>query len=200
MSYFYVYGASNPHVPRMLSTWGIKIDGFLSDDAKPGDEFAGVPVQRIEDAEITRGVTHIFNTVCGSTRARAAVYDRIRTSGAVCANLLGSIPAAGPDSHRPRCLYVQEGVRLQAGTVLSDNVSIHMGALIAHETLVMRHAFIGPGANVCGRVTIGEGAYIGAGAIILPNVVVGRYATVGAGAVVTRNVAPMETVKGNPAR
>ncbi len=96
--------------------------------------------------------------------------------------------------------YIQDGVVLQAGVELGNNSSLHMGALVGHETRIGHSVFLAHAVSVSGLVTISDGTFVGTNATILPRIRVGRWATIGAGAVVTKDVPDYATVVGNPAR
>ena len=89
---------------------------------------------------------------------------------------------------------------LQAGVKIGDNTSIHMGALIAHESVVGSSVFIAHAVSVSGCCSIGDGTFIGTNATILPRISIGKWATIGAGTVVTKDVLDFEVVVGNPGR
>ena len=97
-------------------------------------------------------------------------------------------------------LYLQEHVVVQADVHLGDNTSIHMGALIGHETRIGQSVFIAHAVSVSGCCVIGDGTFIGTNASILPRRTIGKWATIGAGAVVTRDVPDCAVVVGNPGK
>ena len=96
--------------------------------------------------------------------------------------------------------YVQEGVIVQAGVIIGDNSSMHIGTLIGHESIIGNTVFIAHGVSVSGCCEIGDGTFIGTNATILPRIKIGKWVVVGAGSVVTHNVPDYAVVVGNPAR
>jgi carbonic anhydrase/acetyltransferase-like protein (isoleucine patch superfamily) len=97
-------------------------------------------------------------------------------------------------------LYLQEAVVVQAAVELSNNVSIHTGSVVGHETAIGQSVFIAHAVSVSGCCRIGDGTFIGTNATILPRIAIGRWATIGAGAVVTKDVPDYAVVVGNPGR
>ncbi len=88
----------------------------------------------------------------------------------------------------------------QAEVRVGDNSSIHMGALIGHETCIGNSVFIAHAVSVSGCCIIGDGTFIGTNATILPRIRIGQWATIGAGSVVTRDVPDYAVAVGNPAK
>jgi len=104
--------------------------------------------------------------------------------------------------------YIGQGVYLNAGCVILDTASVHIGD----------NTMLGPGVHIYTAdhhrdprkrrlgierglaVSIGRDVWIGGCVIILPGVTVGDGAILAAGATVTRDVAPGSRVAGVPAR
>lgn len=203
----YLLGAANPETIRMVRACeravpDFRFAGFLDNDpGKKGRDFHGYPVLGgLELVAQLRGEDAGFvNLITGSTIARHATTMEILAAGGRLANFIHpSIDLTM--THPGRGLYLQEGVIVQAEVTLEDNVSIHMGALIGHESRIGRSAFVAHAVSVSGSCTIGEGAFVGTNATILPRLSVGRWATVGAGSVVTKDIPDFAVAVGNPAR
>jgi sugar O-acyltransferase (sialic acid O-acetyltransferase NeuD family) len=202
-----IVGANNPEVVRLFECIQQKhpewtLSGFLDDNPeKKGQYFMGHEIYggcETVQQESFRDC-YIANVVAKTCAARKDVADRLRNVGAkiinfIHPNVVLKYVTCGTG------LYIQESVILQAHVNVKDDVSIHMGSLIGHETSIGEASFIAHGCTISGRVTISTGAYIGAGATILPNITIGEWSIVGAGAVVTKDVQPYTIVAGNPAR
>jgi acetyltransferase-like isoleucine patch superfamily enzyme len=96
--------------------------------------------------------------------------------------------------------YIQESVILQAEVLVGDNSSIHMGALIGHESRIGNSVFIAHAVSVSGCCDIGDGCFVGTNATILPRLRIGKWSTIGAGAVVTKDIPDYSVVVGNPGK
>ncbi|KPC52696.1 acetyltransferase [Amantichitinum ursilacus] len=206
MKQILLLGANNPESPRMLKrvreATGAQFAGYIDNDpAKAGTDFYGLPIfggfevlPRFSPQEYD-----FVNLISGDCHTRHRTTQTLRDAGFELANLIH--PQIDLDMVQlGRGIYLREGVIVQAGVQLADNVCMHMGALIGHETTVGVSSFIAPGVNVCGLVQIGKGVFIGAGATIMPRLKIGDWAIIGAGALINRDVPAGAVMVGNPAR
>jgi sugar O-acyltransferase (sialic acid O-acetyltransferase NeuD family) len=181
----------------------VEFVGFLDNDpAKKGTTFCGLPVfggfdvleERAKGADV-----RVVNLHTGSTRVRYETSRQMAERGVKFTNLIH--PSVDLDMVQVGVgNYVQEAVVLQAGVSIGDNSSVHIGAMIGHETRIGNSAFIAHACSVSGLVSIGDGVFMGTNATVLPRVKIGRWATIGAGSVVLKDVPDFATVVGNPGR
>jgi sugar O-acyltransferase (sialic acid O-acetyltransferase NeuD family) len=200
-------GAANPETARMISALQrvdprFRVKGFIDNDPfKKGMQFVGYPVFggfEVLPALIASNVRFV-NLITGSTRVRFETTAHLARQGCVLTNFIH--PSVNLDlTSIGTGNYVQEAVILQAHVTVGNNSSLHMGALVGHESVIGHSVFIAHAVSISGAVTIGDGTFVGTNATILPRLRIGRWATIGAGAVVTRDVPDYATVVGNPAR
>lgn len=201
------FGAANPETLRMVAAVR-RVDpsfvtlGFLDNDPqKHGTHFHGLPVHGGLEcvAALAAEGARFVNLITGSTLARCQVTRDIVAHGGQLANFIH--PSLDLTMSRMGLgNYIQEAVILQAGVEIGDNSSIHMGAVIGHESRIGHSVFVAHAVSVSGSVEIGDGCFIGTNATLVPRIRIGKWATVGAGAVVTRDVPDHAVVVGNPAR
>lgn len=207
MMRIYLLGAANPETIRMIravqrSSPNVEVVGFLDNDPrKKNSDFFGIPVLGgIELVESLAGSDVGFvNLITGNTRIRYETSREIVTAGGRLTNFIH------PSIDLTMCklgvgIYLQEAVVVQAGVEIGDNSSIHMGALIGHETIVGSSVFIAHAVSVSGCCIIGDGTFIGTNATVLPRIKIGSWVTIGAGAVITKDVPDYAVVVGNPGR
>lgn len=201
------FGAANPETLRMLAAIrrvdpSVTALGFLDNDPeKKGTVFHGLPVFGGPECvpDLLADDVGFVNLITGSTLARCLVTRDIVARGAKLANFIHP----GIDLTMTRIgvgNYIQESVILQAEVEVGDNSSLHMGAVVGHESRIGHSVFVAHEVSVSGSVHIGDGSFIGTNATILPRVRIGKWVTVGAGSVVTRDVPDFAVVVGNPAR
>jgi sugar O-acyltransferase (sialic acid O-acetyltransferase NeuD family) len=207
----YLLGAANPETIRMImavqrSVPNIEFPGFLDNDpTKKNTEFYGYPILGGIDLvpelvnKSKSDEVGFVNLITGNMIARYETSKAIVAAGGRLVNFIHpsvelSMSRWGTGN------YIQEGVIVQAGVTVGDNCSIHMGALIGHETIIGNTVFIAHAVSVSGCCEIGDGTFIGTNATLLPRIKVGKWAVIGAGAVVNRDVPDYAVVVGNPAR
>lgn len=203
----YFLGAANPETIRMIravqrSTPNAAFVGFLDNDpAKAGTDFYGYPVMGgLELVTSLAGADVGFvNLITGNTRTRHETTQEILARGGQLANFIH--PSIDLTMTRLGIgLYLQEAVQLQAEVEVGDNTSMHMGAVVGHESKVGRSVFIAHAVSISGCCTIGDGTFVGTNATILPRTKIGKWAMIGAGCVVTKDVPDYAVVVGNPGK
>ena len=199
-------GAANPETRRMLldaqAHQALVPYAFIDNDpAKWGSDFCGLPVVGgIASVEaINAPDVRFVNLITRDTRTRYLTTHEMLEQGCRFTNLIHS-QIDLTDVTIGTGNYLQAGVAVQAGAVVGDNTSFHVGSIIAHEAQVGSSVFIAHGVCVSGCVEIGDGVFIGANATVLPRIRIGAWATIGAGAVVISDVPEGATVVGNPGR
>lgn len=203
----YLLGAANPETVRMVrslqrSTHNLIFPGLLDNDpVKHGTDFFGLPV--LGGAELVPQLAGpdvgFVSLITGSTRSRYETGRAIVIAGGSLANFIH--PSVDLTmTHWGDGNYIQEAVITQAEVSIGDNTSIHMGAVIGHESVIGNSVFIAHAVSISGCCSIGDGTFIGTNATILPRIKIGKWATIGAGSVVTRDVPDYAVAVGNPAK
>jgi len=200
-------GAANPETGRMIkavssATPNFKVMGFIDNDPeKKGASFLGYPVlggfECLEN--LVQADVFFVNLITGSTRLRYETSQYMAQKGCRFINFIHpsvdlSMTRIGVGN------YIQEAVIIQADVEIGNNCSIHIGAIVAHESKIGHSVFIAHACSISGCCTIGDGSFIGTNATVLPRIKIGKWTTIGAGAVITRDVPDYTTVAGNPGK
>ena len=203
----YLLGASNPETIRVVRAVqrvapNIEFSGMLDNDpCKHSKDFYGFKVLGGLDLipQLKGDDVRFVNLITGSTRVRHKTTAAILESGGRLTNLIH--PSIDLTMTRLGIgLYLQESVILQAEVSVGDNSSIHMGAIVGHESVIGESVFVAHAVSISGCCHIGDGVFIGTNATIMPRVKIGNWATIGAGAVVTKDVPDYAVVVGNPGK
>ena len=203
----YLLGAANPETIRVIRAVqryapNFQFSGMLDNDQdKWNTSFYGLPILGgIEQVERLKSENSRFvNLITSSTKVRHETTSQILLSGGKLTNLIH--PSVDLTMTRLGVgLYIQEAVILQANVEVGDNTSIHMAAIVGHESVIGNSVFIAHAVSISGCCVIGDGVFIGTNATVLPRVKIGKWATIGAGAVVTKDVPDYAVVVGNPGK
>lgn len=203
----YLLGAANPETIRMIrsvsaKTPNLEFPGLLdNDENKHGKNFYGIPILGGSElvSELASPDVKFVSLVTGSTLARYESCLKIVRNGGQLGNFIH--PSVDLTMTHWGCgNYVQEAVVTQAEVSIGDNSSIHMGALVGHETRIGNSCFIAHGVSISGCCDIGDGTFVGTNAAILPRVKIGKWVTIGAGSVVNRDIPDYSVAVGNPAK
>lgn len=136
----------------------------------------------------------------GDNAARAALFRRLRASGAAIVSAVHPAAVLAPDVSLGDGVMICAGVVVNAASAIADNVILNTGSTVDHHNEIGAHAHIAPGVHLGGTVRVGEGALVGIGAAVLPGRRIGTWATIGAGAVVVQDIPDGAVAAGVPAR
>lgn len=185
-----------------LSRQGAPVRGYLAPEpgrlsahlAHLGDDDA---LERMDPAQV-RVVNGLGSA--GSTRARRALYERVRSLGFDFASVIHPHAFVDPGASLGEGVQVLAGAVVNVGAVIADDVIINSSAVVEHDTVIGAHSHVSPGAVIAGGVDVGEGVHLGLGARVIQGIRIGAESIVGAGAVVVRDVPVRTVVVGVPAR
>ncbi|EGJ33225.1 serine acetyltransferase [Moorena producens 3L] len=200
-------GANNPETMRMINAIKLRDPsfqavGFLDNDPeKIGGDFYGLPIfGGTSDVDSSLLDSCLFvNLITRNTSIRKQTTDEVLSQGARLFNFIH--PTINLEyTDLGEGLYIQDQVIVQAGVSIGTNSSVHIGAMIGHESQIGSSCFVAHGCNLSGFTRLEEGVFFGAGVTTVPRITIGKWSIIGAGSVVTKDIPPYSVAVGNPAR
>lgn len=184
---------------HILRDAAYEVVGFTCDAAyvPAGGQHYGRPVVAFADVEGTFPPDSVEMFVAvgyhGLNAVRTGVCALARQKGYKLASYVSPRADTGPWlTHGDNCLIL-DGVGIQPGVVLGNNVSIWNNSLIGHHSTIEDDCWIAAGATLGGMVQLGNASFVGLNATIAGEVTLGERALVGASALVTKS-APAKSV------
>lgn len=95
----------------------------------------------------------------------------------------------GPWAKIGKNCLILDGVGVQPGVSIGDNVSLWNNTLIGHHSNIGDHCWIAAGTTIGGKATLGERCFVGLGATIAGDLLIGAESFIGAGCLLTRSAA-----------
>ncbi|AHM59816.1 sugar O-acyltransferase [Flammeovirgaceae bacterium 311] len=184
---------------------GVAVYGFLSDEKdQQGKEIDTVTVLGSTDDD---SFLRLIGKKCEAfvatddNRLRKSLVKMLKEERKVQpANAIHPDAIIAQSAHIGYGNFINQGVRIGAGSGLGSQCLLHSGALIDFSVKIGDFVQIGAGAIVGSGVTIEDGAFIGTGAVVVSGITIGKGARIGAGSVVVAPVEASQTVFGNPAQ
>lgn len=124
---------------------------------------------------------HGLNTV------RAQKCQEAKAKGYTLASYISPRAHTGPWLKTGENCLILDGVGLQPGTVIGNNVSIWNNTLIGHHTTIEDDCWLAAGATLGGLMTLGAGSFVGLNATLGGDIKVGSSCFIGAAAVVMKS-------------
>jgi acetyltransferase EpsM len=174
-----------------------RVQGFVSEQAAPGQTCHGLPVLRPEAFE---GAPPRYVIAIGEPtvkRRLALALDALRWTAETFVHDSANV---GTNAVIGRGAIICPCCRISTDSRIGAHVLVNSSCGVGHDAIVGDYSSLLGNVAVNGHVDVGEGVLLGAGSMVHPGKSVGAWATVGMGSVVLRRVPPHTTVFGNPAR
>lgn len=131
---------------------------------------------------------------------RIAIYEEARDLGIEMVQVIHPTAFISPTAFCAAGIFAGALAAINAGVKVGENVVIHAGSTIGHDTEIGDHVFISPGVHTGGLVKIKRDVFIGPGVVICSGYVVEEGSVIGAGSVITRDIPGGKLAFGVPAR
>lgn len=92
------------------------------------------------------------------------------------------------------------GTIIDQQVYLQENVFVHIGCCISHDTIIGRHTYLSPSVSIAGFVNIGECCFLGIRSTIIDRIRIHDTVVLGGGAVVIHDILESGVYFGVPAK
>jgi len=131
---------------------------------------------------------------------RMEIYQEAQNLGLEMIQVIHPTAFISPTAACKPGLFAGALIVINTGVKVGENVVVHAGSTIGHDSEIGDHVFISPGVHTGGLVKIKRGVFIGPGAVICSGYLVEEGAVIGAGSVVNRDIPSGKLAFGVPAR
>ena len=156
--------------------------------------FHGIPVIPFETAEHTCNPTRVSMFVAmgyhGLNTIRAQKCREAKVKGYTLTSYISPRAHVGPWLKTGENCLILDGVGVQPGVEIGNNVSIWNNSLIGHHSKVEDDCWLAAGATLGGLMTLGAGSFVGLNATLGGDIKIGASSFIGAGAVVLKDAEP----------
>jgi sugar O-acyltransferase (sialic acid O-acetyltransferase NeuD family) len=179
----------------------IKYDilGFVDDDPNlHNKQISNLPVLGDIDWILSSSLNDVgFVIAIGENKIRKKIVQRLKHK-----NLKFPI-IIHPSSHCASSVNLMEGTIIQAGSIISVDVSIgkhsyiNFNCTIGHDTIIDDFVTLSPGVNISGTNKIKTGVMIGTGAATKQNISIGEWSIIGGGTMIGKNISSYSVYYGS---
>jgi sugar O-acyltransferase (sialic acid O-acetyltransferase NeuD family) len=176
------------------------IQAFTVDSAwlldKPKSEFFfyGIPVVPFETVEKAYDPASVSMFVAlgyhDLNSIRAQKCKEAKAKGFALTSYISPRIDAGTWLKTGENCLILDGVGVQPGVVIGNNVTIWNNALIGHHARVEDDCWLAAGATLGGLMSLGAGSFVGLNATLGGEISIGASCFIGAGALVLKNADP----------
>lgn len=178
---------------------GYKVVGFTCEaDFVGGGKFRGLPVvpfdeveQRFPPAEYDLHVAVGYHQL---NRLRERLFAAAKGKGYRLASFVSSRSWPGDGLACGENCFVADGVSVEPGATLGDDVALWSNVVIGHHSKVGDHAWLAAGTVIGGGCEIGERSFLALNVTVGNEVVIGEDSLLGARTLVTKSLAPKTVV------
>jgi sugar O-acyltransferase (sialic acid O-acetyltransferase NeuD family) len=171
------------------------VDSAWMDSSSGGQQlYQGLPVvpfdfvqDRFDPAVVNMFVAigyHGLNTI------RAQKCREAKAKGYTLTSYISPRVDAGPWMKTGENCLILDGVGVQPGAEIGNNVSIWNNSLIGHHAKVEDDCWLAAGTTLGGLMTLGAGSFVGLNATLGGDIKIGSSSFIGAGAVVLKDCEP----------
>ena len=158
-----------------------------------GDSYRNLPLLPFDEAtRLFPPAQHELHIAVGYhelNRVRERLFLAARGRGYRLASYVSSRSWPGREALVGENCFVADGVSLEAGARIGDNVALWSNVVVGHHAQIGDHCWIAAGTAIGGGTVIGERCFVALNATIGNEVVVGADSILGARTLLTKSVA-----------
>jgi len=182
----------------------IEIMGWYDDTYNKGEIVAGYPVLGAIDAVLDDFKANSFESLF-----IAIGYNHPDFKESLIQRYKDKIPLyniISPDAHIDSTsiiggnIFIYPGAIIDKEAELEDGVTVNLGSIVSHNSVIGACSFLAPGVTVAGYSKIGKCSFIGAGSSIIDNISICDNVRFGAGSVVADDITSSGLYLGIPAK
>ena len=181
-----------------------EVFGVIDEDPDSARRFlpkegCGLPVLS-SVADYSPHPDEVFIPALGDPYRKLVTAELIESRGGCFINLLHPTALIAPQSKLNNGIFCFANAVISAGAQVEDFVSLNVGAVVGHDTVIGRGCTLSPYSVVAGKARLERGVFMGTHGSIVPRQVAHEGSSVGAGSVAIGAVPAGITVMGVPAR
>lgn len=165
---------------------GIDQLAFFDENALPGENFLGFPVENKFPAVLPKDWA-VF-PASGDNQTRREQLRLANTNGWNITNIISHCATIGVGATIGKGIFIGHHAHVGPMTNIGDGVILNTASVVEHESKIGAFSHISINASVAGRCTIGDFVFLGAGSIIRDRKNVADHVTIGAGGVVISSI------------
>jgi len=154
----------------------------------------GLPVHPFEEIErhVPPEAAELFVAIGyhDLNAARAAKCAAAKAKGYRLGTYVSPRSDGGPWNEVGENCLILDGVGIQPGVRIGNDVSIWNNTLLGHHSSIEDHCWIAAGATLGGSVRLGERSFVGLNATVGGELTIGAQCFIGGGALVLKDAAP----------
>ena len=167
------------------------------------ETLCGLPVVPFEDIESTYPssdykmfVAMFYGRV---NRTRAENHSQAKAKGYQLISYISSRAVTWPGLVVGDNCFIGEACAIGPFVKIGNDVSIHLGSVVGHESIIKDHCFLAAHAVILGCVTLEPYCFLGGNSTIVNNVTIARGCIIGAGVSISKNTQERGVYVGTPA-
>lgn len=192
------FGGHARSVADVALSRGVRELIFVDDAARPGERFAGHPVQAQWPLQLGAGWQGF--AAAGGHADRAAQIRELRARGWPLATVVSAHATVGVGAAIGPGSFIGHHAHIGPLARVGEGVIINTAAVVEHDCQIGDYSHVSVQASVAGRSRIGARCFVCTGATVIDRVSVGDDIIIGAGAVVVADLQAPGTYLGVPAR